>query len=102
MGVSWFRCRERYGKGERLVVAPSASKAVAYAVELGLKAPVECEEYTEVLAARMMAAAAETAGVAAEILGDEQMKQEATALRRDAYNMLREARTRLNKKPARG
>ena len=100
--VSWFRCRERYGRGERLLVAPDQDKATVYAVELGLRAPVECEEYTEVLTARMMAAMVETAGIAAEILGDEQMKHEATALRREAYSILKEARQKLGKQVARG
>ncbi len=98
--MAWFRCRERRGGLERLVVAPSASKAAVYAVDLGLKAPVDCEEYTMVLAARMMTVAAETVGVAAEILGDEQMKREAAALKRESYNILREARQKLKKPQA--
>ena len=100
--MAWFRCRERYGKESRLVVAPSLERAAGYAVELGLKAPVDCEEYTMVLAARMMTVAAETVGVTAEILGDEQMKREAAALKRESYNILREARSRLKKPEARG
>lgn len=100
--VAWFRCRERRGSGERLVVAPSASKAASYAVELGLKAPVDCEEYTDELVARMMVAVAETTSVAAEILGDERMRRDATALKHEAYTILKEARQKLNKQEAKG
>ena len=89
--MSWFRCRERYGRGERLLVAPDQDKATVYAVELGLRAPVECEEYTEVLAARGAVLIAETTSLVADVIGDRDMKTEASKIKREAYQLLKEA-----------